>query len=137
MVPVQLKARGDSASASRTAPVGVREEQRLGQKNPLDVLNAERELAEREVKLIEARRDLVQASYPTLASMGRGKWWRRKQLPRGQSAGKPRSKRTILQKESSHPGAFRRYGIAPIRLRTNIVVGKTPLSRQTLTAIAW
>jgi Outer membrane efflux protein len=58
-------------SANRTALAGVREERRLGQKSLLDVLNAKRELVEAEVKLIEARRDLVQASYATLASMGR------------------------------------------------------------------
>jgi hypothetical protein len=67
----QLKARGDSASANRTALAGVREEQYLGRKSLLDVLIAERELVEAGVKLIEARRDLVQASYATLASMGR------------------------------------------------------------------
>jgi hypothetical protein len=34
------------------------------------------ELVELEVKLIEARRDLVQASYATLASMEQLKRWR-------------------------------------------------------------
>jgi len=51
-----------SALANRTARAGVRKEPCLGQKSLLDVHNAERELVEADVKLIETRRDLVQAS---------------------------------------------------------------------------
>lgn len=43
---------------------------------------------------------------------------------------------TRLQNEPSHLGAYRRFGIALIRLRTNTPVRKIPFNRQTLIAIA-
>lgn len=116
-------------SANRTALAGVRESSASARRACWSLYNAERELVEAEVKLIEARRDLVQASYATLASMGRLKTVALKAAATRLTGGW----RTKV--EASHPGAFRRYGIAPIRLRTNIVVRKTPFDRQNLTAI--
>jgi outer membrane protein TolC len=70
-------------SANRTALADVRGEQRHGQKSLLDVLNAEREQIEAEVKLIETWRDLVRASYAPLASMGQLKTVALKAAARG------------------------------------------------------
>jgi outer membrane protein len=67
----QIKARGESVSANETALQGIREEQRLGQKSLLDVLDGERELVEAQIKLVEAKRDLVQSGYEALASTGK------------------------------------------------------------------
>jgi outer membrane protein len=57
--------------ANRTALAGVREEERVGQRTLLDVLNAEQELLNAEVNLITDRRNLVVASYTVLSTIGR------------------------------------------------------------------
>jgi outer membrane protein len=60
-----------SVEANRIALAGVREEERVGQRTLLDVLNAEQELLNSEVTLATDRRNLVVASYTVLSTMGR------------------------------------------------------------------
>jgi outer membrane protein len=60
-----------SVGANRTALTGVREEERVGQRTLLDVLNAEQELLNAEVNLVTDRRNLVVASYALLSTIGR------------------------------------------------------------------
>ena len=50
---------------------GVREEEKVGQRTLLDVLNAEQELLSAEAQLVTTRRDLVVAAYTLLSSIGR------------------------------------------------------------------
>ena len=57
--------------ANRTALSGVREEEKVGQRTLLDVLDAEQELLNAEVTLATTRRNLVVASHNVLAAMGR------------------------------------------------------------------
>ena len=49
----------------------MREEERVGQRTLLDVLNAEQELLNSEVNLATDRRNLLVASYSVLAAVGR------------------------------------------------------------------
>ncbi|HRK19975.1 MAG TPA: TolC family protein, partial [Hyphomicrobiaceae bacterium] len=58
-------------TAAKTALEGVREEEKVGQRTLLDVLNAEQELIEAEIAALTTRRDLVIAGYTLLATMGR------------------------------------------------------------------
>ena len=58
-------------AATRTALAGVREEERVGQRTLLDVLNAEQEALNAEVSLVTTQRNLVVASYTVLNSIGR------------------------------------------------------------------
>lgn len=57
--------------ANRIALSGVREEEKVGQRTVLDVLDAEQELINAEVNATGTRRDLVVASYSVLSSVGR------------------------------------------------------------------
>jgi outer membrane protein len=57
--------------SNRTALAGVREEEKVGQRTLLDVLNAEQELLNSEVTLFTDKRNLVVASYAVLTSIGR------------------------------------------------------------------
>ncbi len=57
--------------ANQTALTGVREEERVGQRTVLDVLDAERELVNSQVQLAVSRRDVVVESYTLLAAVGR------------------------------------------------------------------
>ncbi|MBI1384510.1 MAG: TolC family outer membrane protein [Rhizobiales bacterium] len=57
--------------ANQTALTGVREEQRVGQRTLLDVLDAEQELLDAQVAIVGTRRDLVVSSYALLAAIGR------------------------------------------------------------------
>jgi outer membrane protein len=57
--------------ANRVALSGVREEEKVGQRTVLDVLNAEQEALDSEVNLATSRRNLVVASYELLAAIGR------------------------------------------------------------------
>lgn len=57
--------------ANRVALAGVREEERVGQRTLLDVLNAEQELLNAEVILVTTRRDLAVSAYTLLSSVGR------------------------------------------------------------------
>ncbi len=65
-------AAGKSAvDATRIALQGVREEERVGQRTILDVLNSEQQYLNAQVNLVSFQRDLVVASYSVLAAMGR------------------------------------------------------------------
>jgi outer membrane protein len=65
-------AAGKSAvDATRIALEGVREEERVGQRTILDVLNSEQQNLNAQVNLVSFQRDLVVASYGVLAYMGR------------------------------------------------------------------
>jgi outer membrane protein len=57
--------------ANRTALAGVREEERVGQRTVLDVLDAEQELLNSEVAVVRTKRDLIVNAYGTLAAIGR------------------------------------------------------------------
>src|SRR5262249_56747169 len=67
----QLESDQASVDASRIALAGVREEERVGQRTLLDVLNAEQELLNSEVNLVTTKRNLVVASYNVLSTIGR------------------------------------------------------------------
>lgn len=58
-------------SANRTALAGVREEERVGQRTLLDVLDAELELLNSEVQLYTTRRNLVVTNYSLVSAIGR------------------------------------------------------------------
>jgi outer membrane protein len=65
-------AAGKSAvEATRIALQGVREEEKVGQRTILDVLNAEQQFLNAGVNLVSFQHDLVVASYGVLAYMGR------------------------------------------------------------------
>ena len=66
----QLKSDTIQVEANRLALEGVREEEKVGQRTLLDVLNAEQEFLDAQIELTTTRRDLVVASYELLASMG-------------------------------------------------------------------
>jgi outer membrane protein len=57
--------------ANQTALQGVREEERVGQRTLLDVLDAEQELLNSQVSLVTAKRDTVVQAYALLAAIGR------------------------------------------------------------------
>jgi outer membrane protein len=67
----QLKSDQVGVDAARTALEGVREEEKVGQRTILDVLNAEQELLEAQVQLVTTRREIVVSSYALLAAIGR------------------------------------------------------------------
>jgi outer membrane protein len=60
-----------AVEANRIALAGVREEERVGQRTLLDVLNAEQELLNAEVNLVTDQRNVVVASYTVLSTIGR------------------------------------------------------------------
>ncbi len=66
----QIKSDQVLVEANRTALEGVREEEKVGQRTLLDVLNAEQELLDAEVQLVTSRRDLVVAAYTLLSQIG-------------------------------------------------------------------
>jgi outer membrane protein len=72
-----IAARGNIAAgksaveATRIALEGVREEERVGQRTILDVLNSEQQNLNAQVNLVSFQRDLVVASYGVLSAMGR------------------------------------------------------------------
>ena len=67
----QLESDQAGVSANRIALTGVREEERVGQRTLLDVLNAEQELLNSEVNLVTTKRNLVVASYSVVSNVGR------------------------------------------------------------------
>jgi outer membrane protein len=60
-----------AVNANRIALAGVREEERVGQRTLLDVLNAEQELLNSEVNLVTDQRNVLVASYAVLSVIGR------------------------------------------------------------------
>lgn len=73
MLAFRAKLQSDKVGvdANRTALSGVREEERVGQRTLLDVLNAEQELLNSQVQFESTRRDVVVSSYGVLSSIGR------------------------------------------------------------------
>lgn len=67
----QLESDQVQVQATSTALSGVREEERVGQRTLLDVLNAEQESLNAQVALATTRRNLVVASYTLLSAVGR------------------------------------------------------------------
>ena len=67
----QLRSTTSQVEANRIALSGVREEEKVGQRTLLDVLDAEQELLNSQVSLVSNRRDLVVNAYTTLAATGR------------------------------------------------------------------
>ena len=67
----QLQSDRIAVQSNRTALDGVREEERVGQRTLLDVLNAEQEYLDSRVQLEITQRDVIVNSYALIASMGR------------------------------------------------------------------
>lgn len=67
----QLTSDQSQVAANRTALAGVREEERVGQRTLLEVLNAELELLNSEVQLLTTQRNLVVSAYSLLSTVGR------------------------------------------------------------------
>lgn len=70
-VQAQLDSDRVQVDSNQTALTGVREEEKVGQRTLLDVLNAEQELLNAQVQLETTRRNLVVAAYTLLSSIGR------------------------------------------------------------------
>jgi outer membrane protein len=70
-IKAKLKADRSQVTATRTALDGVREEEKVGQRTVLNVLDAQQELLDAQVTLAVTRRDLVVARYRLLAATGR------------------------------------------------------------------
>ena len=66
-----IVSRSDQVRASLVAVEGVRQEEQVGARTRLNVLNAEQQLLNARVSLVSARRDELIASYGLLAAMGR------------------------------------------------------------------
>jgi outer membrane protein len=66
----QLKSDKVQVDANRLALEGVREEEKVGQRTLLDVLNAEQEYLGAQIDLVTTRHELVVASYQVLAETG-------------------------------------------------------------------
>jgi outer membrane protein len=67
----QLVSDQATVSANQIALTGVREEERVGQRTLLDVLNAELELVTSQVNLVTTRRNLLVAAYSVVSAVGR------------------------------------------------------------------
>jgi outer membrane protein len=67
----QLISDKTQVDANQTALAGVREEEKVGQRTLLDVLNAEQELLNSQVTLETTRRNLIVASYAVISAIGR------------------------------------------------------------------
>ncbi len=67
----QLESDTVSAESNMAALQGVREEEKVGQRTILDVLDAEQEYVQAEVDLERTKRNLVVAGYAVLSAMGR------------------------------------------------------------------
>ncbi|MET1047731.1 MAG: TolC family outer membrane protein [Hyphomicrobium sp.] len=73
LVGFKAQAASDRASivANTTALNGVREEERVGQRTVLDVLNAQQELLQSQVNLETTKRNILVASYTLVSAIGR------------------------------------------------------------------
>jgi len=67
----QVASAQSQVTASEIALNGVREEAKAGQRNTLDVLNAQQALVNARVALVTAQHDRVVASYAVLSAIGR------------------------------------------------------------------
>jgi outer membrane protein len=73
LVGFKAQAESDRASitANTTALEGVKEEERVGQRTLLDVLNAQQELLQSQVNLETTKRNILVASYTLVSAIGR------------------------------------------------------------------
>jgi len=73
LVGFKAQSESDRASiaANTTALNGVREEERVGQRTILDVLNAQQELLQSQVNLETTKRNILVASYTLVSAIGR------------------------------------------------------------------
>ena len=67
----QIEANKVAVRANRTALSGVREEEKVGQRTVLDVLDAEQDFLDSQVNLVTSQRDVVVAEYNLLVATGR------------------------------------------------------------------
>jgi outer membrane protein len=67
----QLTSDRAQIDANRTALTGVREEEKVGQRTLLEVLNAQQELLQSEVQLETTKRNVLVASYTVISAIGR------------------------------------------------------------------
>lgn len=67
----QIEANRVAVRANRTALTGVREEEKVGQRTILDVLDAEQEFLNSQVALVTSERDVVVAEYNLYSALGR------------------------------------------------------------------
>jgi len=67
----QIESDESAVNANNIALRGVREEERVGQRTVLDVLDAEQTLLDSQVNLVTSKRDKVVAAYTVLQSVGR------------------------------------------------------------------
>jgi outer membrane protein len=67
----QLESDNAQVAALSTALTGVREEEKVGQRTLLDILNAEQELLNAQVNLAATKRNIVVTAYTLLSSVGR------------------------------------------------------------------
>ena len=67
----QIRSDRAQVKATRAALAGIREEESIGQRTILDILDAEREFLNAQISLKSAQRDLTVTQYAVLASIGR------------------------------------------------------------------
>jgi outer membrane protein len=67
----QLESAKAAVEANTTALTGVREEERVGQRTLIEVLNAQQELLNSQVNLVVTRRNVIVAGYGLQAALGR------------------------------------------------------------------
>lgn len=67
----QVQSDRTQVEANQTALTGVREEEKVGQRTLLDVLNAEQEFLNAQVQLVTDERNLVVAGYALVSAIGR------------------------------------------------------------------
>lgn len=67
----QLESDRAQVAALSTALAGVREEEKVGQRTLLDILNAEQELLNAQVNLANTQRNIVVGSYAVMSTIGR------------------------------------------------------------------
>src|SRR5882724_57450 len=67
----QIESFAAEVESNKTALDGVRQEQQVGLRTVLDVLDAQQEVLTSEVSLVTARRDTIVAAYQTLAAVGK------------------------------------------------------------------
>jgi outer membrane protein len=67
----QIQSAQSSLEANRIALEGVREEEKVGQRTTLDVLNAQLEYLGSQIQLVTAKRDRVVAEYSVFSAVGR------------------------------------------------------------------
>jgi outer membrane protein len=67
----QIESAKAAVEANRIALAGVQEEEKVGQRTTLDVLNAQLEFLSSQIQLVQALRDRIVAEYSLYAAVGR------------------------------------------------------------------